>query len=140
MNSPKKKDDYLRVPRYPGGKKAFQEFINKNIRYPQEALDARIDGGVIVGYSVNDNGFVENPHIIKGLGYGCDEEALRVIGLLKYEKVRNRKVRVKITTKTTIHFHLPDQIAITYSLAEPAKKTDPPPAQESGSYTYTITF
>jgi TonB family protein len=139
MKVPKRKDDYLRVPRYPGGKTAFQEFITKNLKYPKEALDARIDGGVVVGYSITDNGLVVNPHIIKGLGYGCDEEALRVISLLRYGKVKNRKVRVTINTKTTIHFHLP-KLSINYSITETSSSPVPNPRAGNDSYTYTIEF
>jgi TonB family protein len=144
-----KKYESLKLPIYPGGKKAFQEFIAKNVRYPKEAENANIEGGVIVGYEINDNGMVQNPHIIKGLGYGCDEEAIRVIGLLRYEKVKNKRVRVKLTTQTTIHFHL-NQLRISYTVTEtassviPAKAgTEKPeagsePKSSSTSYSYTI--
>jgi hypothetical protein len=73
--------------------------------------------------------------IQKGLGYGCDEEAVRVIGLLRFEKVKNRGVRVKMTTKTTIHFRLPG-VSISYCVAnkkEPEQKKDGPV-----TYEYTI--
>jgi TonB family protein len=141
MEQHRKKYEPLRMPIYPGGGKAFQEFITKNIRYPKEAEDAKIEGGVIVGYDITDNGTVQNAHIIKGLGYGCDEEAIRVIGLLRYEKVRNKRVRVKLTTKTTIHFHL-NNLNINYTVAELVKQEQPGagPATGSTSYTYTIEF
>ncbi|MFO7615819.1 MAG: energy transducer TonB [Bacteroidales bacterium] len=143
MSKPRKKDDYLKMPGYPGGKKAFQDFISRNIRYPEEAMKAGIEGQVIVGYEVTDNGVVQNARIIKGLGYGCDEEALRIVGLLRFEKVKNIKVRVKVGNKAVIHFRLP-AIQINYSLLPPAK----PPAPEEGpdrdaggsGYTYTINF
>jgi hypothetical protein len=86
---------------------------------------------------------VANPHILKSLGHGCDEEAVRVVGMLQFEKVKNRGVRVKMTTKTTIHFKLPG-IRITYAAAKkeepvppgPETKPDPGPVK----YEYTITF
>lgn len=142
MQHPKKYET-LKMPSYPGGKKAFQEFIGKNLLYPKEAQEANIQGSVIVGYEITDNGIVQNPHIIKGLGYGCDEEAIRVIGLLRYEKVRNKRVRVKMTTKTTLHFNL-SKLSLNYSVTE-AKKPEQPDtssASQSGeaSYTYTINF
>ncbi len=136
-----KKYESLKMPAYPGGKKAFQEFIVKNLRYPKEAEEANIEGGVIVGYDVTDNGIVLNPHIIKGLGYGCDEEAIRVIGLLRYEKVKNKRVRVKMSTKTTIHFNL-NKLRISYSVTETVKPADPEvgsgPAVSGISCSYTI--
>lgn len=132
------------MPKYPGGSVAFKAFVTENLRYPKEALEANIEGSVMVGYDIHDTGEVSNPHILKGLGYGCDEEAMRVISLLKFEKVKNRGVRLKMTSKTTIHFKLPAGIRISYSVAEkdkPAKITDttqdkPVPV----TYEYTISF
>jgi TonB family protein len=140
MNPHAKKYESLKMPVYPGGKKALHEFITKNVRYPKEAEDANIGGSVIVGYEITDNGIVQNPHIIKSLGYGCDEEAIRVIGLLRYEKVRNKRVRVKLTTKTTIHFNL-SKLSINYSVTgtkEPAKPEAGPGQDQNVNYTYTI--
>jgi hypothetical protein len=62
---------------------------------------------------------------------------MRVIGLLRFEKVKNRGVRVKMTTKTTIHFRLPG-VNISYSFSEkkePEQKKDSPV-----TYEYTIRF
>jgi len=84
MSEYHKKKKFLNLPQYPGGKKAFIEFIKNNLRYPQQALDAKIEGRVLVEFEIDDNGTVHNPWIKKSLGYGCDEEALRVVGLLQY--------------------------------------------------------
>jgi protein TonB len=138
MTRQPKKYDMLKMPRYPGGSKAFQEFIVKNVRYPKEAEAANIEGSVIVGYDITDNGIVQNAHIIKGLGHGCDEEALRVVSLLQYEKVKNRRVRVKMSTKTTLHFNL-NKVSISYSVSgAPNPEKSPPPEAESYSYTITL--
>jgi TonB family protein len=132
------KKRFLNLPKYIGGSDAFRDFIAQNIRYPASALEAKIEGSVIVGYDIADDGLVYNAHVLKGLGYGCDEEAIRVIGLLKFEKVKNRGVRVKMTTKTTIHFKLPG-VSISYSV--PDKKNEPE-KKEGGpiTYEYTINF
>ncbi len=159
MTNPRKKFETLKTPKYPGGKKAFQDFMAKNLKVPKEAEEARVQGSVIVGYDITDNGIVRNIHIIKGLGYGCDEEAMRVIGLLRYERVKNRGQRITVHTKTTIHFHQtkdgPAVIAVPAD--EPVAHTDmivnymvtapKPPEQAKDtatpktggtSYTYTI--
>jgi len=131
------KKRFLNLPKYIGGSEAFRNFISENLRYPEAALEAKIEGAVIVEYDISDDGSVINPHVLKGLGYGCDEEAMRVIGLLKYEKVKNRGVRVRMTTKTTIHFKLPQAgFTISYSSSvknEPEQKKDDPV-----TYEYTI--
>lgn len=130
------KKRFLNLPKYIGGSEAFRKFITENLRYPQAALEAKTEGSVIVEYDISDDGSVINPHVLKGLGYGCDEEAMRVIGLLKYEKVKNRGVRVRMTTKTTLHFRLPQTgFTISYSSSE----NNEPKQKDKGSVTYEYT-
>jgi TonB family protein len=138
------KKRFLKLPKYPGGNQAFREFITGNLRYPDAALEAAVEGTVIVEFDIPDSGMVEHPRILKGIGHGCDEEAMRVVALLRYEKVKNRGVRVKMTTKTNINFRLPPGFRISYTVA---KKEEPPKTGESAkekpapvSYEYTVTF
>jgi TonB family protein len=160
MTNPRKKFETLRMPKFPGGKKAFQDFMAKNLKVPKEAEEAKVQGTVIVGYDITDNGIVRNAHIIKGLGFGCDEEAIRVISLLRYERVTNRGKRVTVHTKTTIHFHqtkvgpavtvVPEEapqpklsMTINYSITSsppdlPASSPAPEKPKEDTTYTYTI--
>lgn len=154
-----KKNEPVKLPRYPGGKKALMEFLSANLRFPEEAMKAKISGIVIVGYGINDNGVVVNPHIIKSLGYGCDEEAIRVVSLLRYSKVHNRKIRITVSTKMTIRFNQSgaqrDQTALqvpakepkadftvsyTVTPAPPAEKPASENAGQGGTYTWTINF
>ena len=136
------KKRFLNLPKYIGGSKAFREFITENLRYPETALEAKVEGSVIVEYDILDNGAVSNPRVLKGLGYGCDEEAIRVVNLLHFEKVKNRGIRVKLTSKTNINFKLP-KVSINYSVSY-TNKTDKPsvePEQKNSdpvTYEYTI--
>jgi TonB family protein len=138
------KKKFLNLPRYTGGNKAFREFITGNLVYPEEALNASVEGTVIVEYDILDSGVVQHPRILKGIGHGCDEEAMRVVMLLRYEKVKNRGVRVKITNKTNINFKLPPGIRINYTVAgkaEPENTANPGPEKPGPvSYEYTISF
>ncbi len=141
MNKSKRKNDFIKKPQYIGGDQAMKEFVAKNLRYPEEAKAAGIEGKVLVGYEVTDNGTVLNPHIINGIGYGCDEEALRIVALFRFSKVRNRKVRVKVTKRTSIKFKA-QQLKISYTVtskAKPEDKKDTPISgdKESG-YSYSI--
>ena len=52
------------------------------MEYPREAIQKRIEGTVYVNYTVNAEGRLENLKVSRGIGFGCDEEALRVVGLL----------------------------------------------------------
>ncbi len=142
MKKSKKKKDFLKLPVYPGSNDAFREFIQQNLKYPKQALENRIEGIVILEYEVDDMGKVHNPKVINGLGYGCDEEAIRLAKLLNYKKVKNRGVRVKSAIKTKIAFNLKSQ-SLSYSYTFKKKeKPDEPEKIDSpkNSYNYTIKY
>jgi TonB family protein len=67
------------APEFPGGQKAFGKFLGSNIRYPESARENNIQGKVYIGFVVEKNGELSDLKIIKGIGGGCDEEALRVL-------------------------------------------------------------
>lgn len=144
MTENQKKKKFLDLPRYGGGKEEFGKFIADNLRYPKEALEAGIQGKVLVEYEIDDNGFVHNPRVLNGIGYGCDEEAVRVIGLLRFKKVKNRGMRVRVNTKTNINFRLPTT-SLSYTVTTKAQEKRPQGLQnenKSGTttYEYTISF
>ncbi|MBE0661959.1 MAG: energy transducer TonB [Bacteroidales bacterium] len=143
MNEHKKKN-FLELPRYGGGNEEFKKFIAANLRYPKAALEARIEGKVLVEYEIDDNGIVHNPRVLRSLGYGCDEEAMRVVSLLRFKKVKNRGVRVRVNTKTNINFSLPKtSISYTVTSKPENKKPDEADIQKKNkptTYEYTISF
>ena len=106
MNKPKKEKKFLLHPEYPGGRKALREFISAHLQYPEDALHQLIEGFVTVAYQVSDEGEIESVRIIKGLSPSCNEEAMRVVKLLKYSKVYNHGVRLKSNHKINIHFQM----------------------------------
>jgi len=69
------------LPVFSDGNEAFFIFLKKNAQYPESALKRNIQGGVIVEFTVEPNGTVSNPKVIKGLMKSADDEALRVVGL-----------------------------------------------------------
>jgi len=88
------------MPSFRGGEQKLFEFIGKNVVYPQEAIDAGIEGKVFVEFYIEKDGTVCDAKVLRGIGYGCDEEALRVIGLMpKWSpgKQRGKAVRVRYT-------------------------------------------
>lgn len=56
--------------------------ISKNIQYPAQAVEKKVEGTVVVGCIVTETGKIEEPRIIQGIGFGCDEEAIRLVKLL----------------------------------------------------------
>ena len=57
----------------------YLEYLNKNLKKPKQAIDNQIVGSVLVEFKVNKEGKLSDFKIVKSLGYGCDEEAIRVI-------------------------------------------------------------
>ena len=71
---------------YEGGQVAMYEFIGKEIKYPLLAKRNRIQGQCIVSFTLNPDGTMQGVRLVKQLGGGTGEEALRVVRLLKFKK------------------------------------------------------
>ena len=87
-----------------GGFKAFYSFVASKLRYPTVARRNSISGKVYVKFVVDQEGKLNNIHVIKGIGGGCDEEAIRVVGMApdwKPGKQRGRAVKVWMTLPFT---------------------------------------
>lgn len=70
------------TPGFPGGEAALMKFIKKNQHYPKTAKTNKIAGTVYVSFIVEPNGSLTNIVILKGLGYGRDEEAMRLVSIM----------------------------------------------------------
>lgn len=144
MEKSKKSKDFLQQPVYPGGDKALTEFIYKNLKYPDAALEAGIEGIVMVEYDIDNKGKVVDTRVISGLGHGCDEEACRVLRLLKFDVGKNRGVRVVFHKKARIRFTKPVKQPTPQAgfqanyIVTPSQPADQAPAPSSPTYTYTI--
>ena len=67
------------MPEFPGGADAMKRFFTKHARYPARARDARVEGTVLVRAVVRPSGVLSDLKVIKGIGFDCDTEALRLI-------------------------------------------------------------
>ncbi len=65
--------------KFGGDKDALQRFLNENLQYPKEAREKGVQGMVYVTFVVEKDGTVSDVKAMKGIGAGCDEEAVRVI-------------------------------------------------------------
>lgn len=86
------------MPEFPGGEAAMYKFIGKNIEYPRMAKESGISGRVFVTFVVERDGSVTDVQILRGIGGGCDEEAVRVIKKMPNwnpGKQRGKPVRVQ---------------------------------------------
>ena len=71
---------------YEGGQAALYEFIGKELKYPAMAKRNRIQGQCIISFQLNADGTIQDMRIVKQLGGGTGEEALRLVHLLKFKK------------------------------------------------------
>ena len=134
---------FLKLPTYPGGNEALGKFLKENIKYPDEARKNNIEGIVHISFDVDHYGRISNEHIIHSLGYGCDEEAIRVVNLLKFNKTYNRGLRIKKTMKLRIPFSSkPQSAGFKYEYVQ-EKQSDPEEVKKPDNptgYGYTIKF
>ncbi|MEM6805209.1 MAG: energy transducer TonB [Bacteroidota bacterium] len=67
------------MPEFPGGQAGLKRYFRRNYTYPKTARDQGIEGTVFVRFVVNADGSVSGISVLKGLGFGCDDEAIRLI-------------------------------------------------------------
>lgn len=66
-------------PEFEGGMKAWARYLQRNLRYPNQAQENEVQGRVLVSFVIERDGSISDVKLISGIGAGCDEEALRVI-------------------------------------------------------------
>lgn len=72
--------DVQQMPEFPGGEDELIRYLGQHIRYPERAREQGTQGRVVVGFVVDREGRISNLSLKRGIGNGCDEEAMRVIG------------------------------------------------------------
>jgi protein TonB len=103
VEQPKEEEVFTTVeqqPEFPGGQRELLKYIAQNIKYPSAAQRANVSGKVYVKFVVERDGGIGEVNILKGIGFGCDEETHRVIkSLPKFApgKQNGRNVRVWYT-------------------------------------------
>lgn len=107
MQREKKGKNFIKQPKFIGGQAALKKLVTKELTYPKEALEQKIEGTVKIAYTLNHKGKVIETKVISKLGYGCDEEAARIVKLFKFEVPKNRGVKVLFHKQIGIHFRLP---------------------------------
>ncbi|MFM9946942.1 MAG: energy transducer TonB [Saprospiraceae bacterium] len=146
MDHKKRDKHFIHKPVYEGGDKALRAFVGQNLQYPEAALTQKIEGTVHVEYDIDHKGDVVDARVIGGLGYGLDEEAMRVVRLLKFTVAKHRGVRVLFHNRLQVHFRLPkatpavpeQQMSYQYVYTEPQPAEKPEVESGNGAYTFTI--
>lgn len=132
MKKERKEDQFIKQPYYKGGNKALQEFISGQLKYPSLSMKNKVEGDVHIRYAINHKGIVTDINIIGGLDEACNDEASRVVRLLRFEVPKTpRNLRVTFHKTIRIHFRLPANIT-------PAAVEPHPPVSPPVSYTYIV--
>ncbi|MEO5911338.1 MAG: energy transducer TonB, partial [Pelobium sp.] len=74
-----KPDEVDVLPEYPGGINNARRYVGEHVEYPAEAIENEIEGTIIVTFIIEQDGRISDIKIDKGLGYGLDEEVMKVI-------------------------------------------------------------
>lgn len=96
------------MPEFPGGGAALRDYLKNRLRYPEAAIDAQISGTVLVEFVVNELGGIEQAVVVKSIGGGCDQEALRVINAMPRwspGKVGDRAVKTRYKLPVSFRIH-----------------------------------
>ncbi len=99
-------------PRYPGGDESRLYYLRKQVRYPEQALKALIQGVVMVVFVVEIDGSVSHIDVAKRIGGGCDEEAIRVTREMpRWEPGKRSGRAVRVMVRMPIVFRIPGKSA-----------------------------
>ena len=95
------------MPAFPGGEVKLMEYVAKNVKYPQIARETGIQGRVFVNFVVEPDGSVSNVSVLRGIGGGCDEEAMRVVkNMPKWKPGKQRGKAVRVSYMLPVNFQL----------------------------------
>jgi len=149
----KKDKHFIKKPVYPGGLKAMRKFIFQELKYPAEAIEHKIEGTVRIKYDIDYKGNVVGVFVQNSIGYGCDEEAERIVRKLKFNVAKTRKTRVIFHKTIQIYFKLPKvkpvmkpvpvvptvrKITYSYSTTKSKSTTTKTPTKKPTVYSYTL--
>jgi protein TonB len=87
-------------PVFKGGPEGLQKFLNKELQYPEEALRRELSGKVYVRFLITEKGRTQDAEIVKSVGGGLDEEALRLVRIMPWwtpARVQGQPVRLVYT-------------------------------------------
>ncbi len=90
------------MPSFPGGEAELFKYLGKNIKYPEMANSAGISGVVYVTFVVDKDGKIKDVKVLRGIGGGCDEEAVRVVKNMPAWKAGKQRGKA-----VTVQYNLP---------------------------------
>jgi protein TonB len=100
--------DWVEVmPEFPGGEKKMQQYLSRNIRFTNKALNFGRDGNMLLRFVVDVDGSIKNIEVIKKYGFGCEEQAMQVVSEMpKWKPGRMGKTAVPVYFTLPIVYHM----------------------------------
>ncbi|MDE6158396.1 MAG: energy transducer TonB, partial [Muribaculaceae bacterium] len=96
-----------RQAEYPGGELEMFKYLMNNIKYPEAAVKAGVEGAVVVSFNVNADGTISDEKVLKSVSPECDAEALRVVrGMVKWKPAISDGKPVSCQFALPINFRL----------------------------------
>jgi len=100
-------DVFMYVEQMPEPGFDINRYLAENLKYPREAEKENIEGRVVTQFTVNEDGSIGDPKVMRGIGHGCDEEALRLIkGMPKWKPGKQNGKAVKVKYNLPITFRM----------------------------------
>ena len=94
-------------PMYPNGRNGINQLLIDNIRYPEKAKKNKIEGEVIIQFTINEDGYISNIKVVKSINKELDKEAMRVLKLMqRWEPAYQRGKPVKFIMTQSFIFIL----------------------------------
>ncbi|WP_118972700.1 energy transducer TonB [Taibaiella koreensis] len=98
------------MPEFPGGQRALMSYLSGKLQYPAKAVEAGVEGKVLVEFVVCENGALCEEKIIRRLGSGCDEEVLRVVKAMpRWQPARKDGKPVKTIYRLPVQFKFAEE-------------------------------
>jgi protein TonB len=94
-------------PNPPGGMSGWNKYLSDNLKYPTQARRMGVEGTVIVVFVINTDGSIQDVEVLRGIGGGCDEEAVKIVkSAPKWEPGKQRGKPVRTRMRLPIRFKL----------------------------------
>ena len=116
------------MPQFPGGNEALMQFLSSNIKYPKDAMDAKVQGRVVASFVVEKDGSVTDVKVLKSVIPSLDQEAIRVINAMPKwvpGMQKGKAVRVKYTIPITFRLQGEKEKAIFFLKDVESQGADP---------------
>lgn len=95
------------MPSFPGGVDEMRDYLTRNLHYPENAMRMGVEGKVMISFVVNTNGEITEIRVHRSMGFGCDDEAVRVVsGMPRWTPGKQNGKLIPVQLLLPIHFKL----------------------------------